>query len=324
MKDPLRNGGRLAWLTTLAVAVALAFAGAADAATDPAIICESGKLSTAAKYASCRLKAESKGVKKSMSPDYTRCSLAKFADADTKGGMSCPTTGDQSIVTTYVDTCTAAVATWLSGGGGLPDACAADLAMCDGDLATCEAEPPAQILKTGQTTCFTVGGLQISCAGTAHDGETQNGITRSYTDNGDGTVTDNHTGLMWEKLSDDGSIHDKDVPYTWSDAFATKVATLNSGSFAGYNDWRVPSVMELQSIVNFGAANPSVDTAFDSACAPNCTVTTCSCTQSYNYWASTTNLSVPSGAWIVDFNDGAAYGTFKINDYYVRAVRAGS
>ena len=62
-------------------------------------------------------------------------------------------------------------------------------------------------------------------------------------DNGDGTITDTKTGLMWEKLSDDGSIHDKDTAYTWANAFAVKVATLNGGGgFAGHTDWRVPNV----------------------------------------------------------------------------------
>jgi hypothetical protein len=43
-------------------------------------------------------------------------------------------------------------------------------------------------------------------------------LTRAYVDNGDGTITDSKTGLMWEKLSDDGSIHDWDATYTWADA----------------------------------------------------------------------------------------------------------
>lgn len=56
----------------------------------------------------------------------------------------------------------------------------------------------------------------------------------SFTDNGDGTITDNRTGLMWEKLSDDGSIHDKDTTYTWHNA-GTKITALNGGGgFAGY------------------------------------------------------------------------------------------
>jgi hypothetical protein len=66
---------------------------------------------------------------------------------------------------------------------------------------------------TGQTTCWDSAGTVIPCAGTGHDGEIQAGATLAYTDNGDGTITDDNTGLMWEKLSDDGSINDKDTTY---------------------------------------------------------------------------------------------------------------
>lgn len=146
----------------------------------------------------------------------------------------------------------------------------------------------------------------------------------SFTDNGDGTVTDNRTGLMWEKLSDDGSIHDKDTTYNWTNAVATKVAALNSGSFAGYSDWRLPNVNELQSLANYGAVNPSVHAAFNTACAATCTVTTCSCTQSSFYWSSTTYQFDPSGAWGVFFDDGLVSADYKSGNYYVRAVRVGS
>ena len=43
----------------------------------------------------------------------------------------------------------------------------------------------------------------------------QAGATLSYTDNSDGTITDNNTGLMWEKKDDSGGIHDQDNTYTW-------------------------------------------------------------------------------------------------------------
>ena len=86
---------------------------------------------------------------------------------------------------------------------------------------------------------------------------------------------------MWKKLSDDGSIHDKDTTYTWTNAFATKVAALNGGGgFAGYTDWRVPNRNELESLVNVGAVNPAVFPAFNTSCAPACTVLICSCTAS--------------------------------------------
>jgi len=240
--------------------------------------CEASKLSLVAKYGSCRLKADSKVVKDRGSPPgvYDKCSLDKFQDAEDKAAAasaSCPTTGDQSTVTTYMNSCTSRVATWLNGGGGLPDTWPADLVDCNSDLAACIAETHGQVPKTGQTTCYDTSTV-ISCTGTGQDGQTQHGIARSYTDNGDGTVTDNNTGLMWEKLDDSNlagtaGIHDRDNTYTWANAFV-KVSDLNALNFAGHSDWRVPSVMELQSIVNFGQVNPSVNTAFNSACAPGC------------------------------------------------------
>jgi hypothetical protein len=159
-----------------------------------------------------------------------------------------------------------------------------------------------------------------------HDGEIQAGATLAYIDNGDGTVTDVNTGLMWEKLSDDGSIHDKDTTYVWDNAFAVKVATLNSGTFAGYNDWRVPNRRELESIVNLENVSPSVSAAFNTACAPACTVLTCSCTVvSGPYWSSSTVASGPHFAWRVSFSAGFGDAGNKSGFLsFVRAVRAGS
>ncbi len=61
----------------------------------------------------------------------------------------------------------------------------------------------------------------------------------SYTDNGDGTVTDNVTGLMWQQ--------DMGEKITWNDAFI-KADTL---SLAGYHDWRFPTIKELYSLIQF-------------------------------------------------------------------------
>jgi len=71
----------------------------------------------------------------------------------------------------------------------------------------------------------------ISCGGTGQDGDLQKGAPLAYVDNGDGTITDVNTGLMWEKLDDNnvGGIHDKDNYYNWANAFAVKIATLNGG-----------------------------------------------------------------------------------------------
>ncbi len=193
----------------------------------------------------------------------------------------------------------------------------------------------AALLETGQTQCDDGTGTLGACPGSppGQDGAVPAGAARSYTDNGDGTITDNVTGLMWEKLSNDGSIHDGNASYLWYDAF-DKVAALNSGGgFAGYTDWRLPNVNELQSLVDYmRAANPlfgvPIDPVFHTGCfTPGCTVTTCSCTRANIYWSSTSTQDFPTGAWIVDFFDGSVLSfekSFFLNTFYVRAVRGGS
>src|SRR5439155_1031245 len=88
-------------------------------------------------------------------------------------------------------------------------------------------------------------------------------------------------------------------------AFTEHVATLNAMNFAGHNDWRLPNIRELHSIVNYQSFNPTVSSAFNDNCAPGCHPTTCSCTASGDYWSSTSSISDPSGAWYVGFLYGA-------------------
>ena len=207
--------------------------------------------------------------------------------------------------------------------GFTPDGTLACTAGCGFDTSGCGCRSQA-FPATGQMTCYDSSGTSIPCAGTGHDGEIQAGATLAYLDNGDGTITDVNTGLTWEKKSDDGSIHDKDTKYTWSDAFAVHVAGLNTANFAGHNDWRVPNVKELQSIVDYERTFPAVSPAFNTSCSGSCTVTTCSCTVSDYYWASTTYALAPSYAWRVIFSDALASAGFKPDDFYVRAVRGGA
>jgi len=181
---------------------------------------------------------------------------------------------------------------------------------------------------TGQTTCWNSSGNVISCAGTGQDGELRRGAPLAYADNGNGTVTDLNTGLVWEKLSDDGTVHDKDNTYTWANAFTGHVAALNAARFAGYTDWRLPNVRELQSIVNYQSSNPMVSSAFKTNCAPGCPATGCSCTASGTYWSSTSSVSSPSRAWFVNFRygnvDAFSSSGSKSVAAFVRAVRGGS
>lgn len=162
-------------------------------------------------------------------------------------------------------------------------------------------------------------------------------VASRYTDNGNGTVTDNLSGLVWEKKSDNDDVHDKETASTWSTgsyngdgtAFTTFLRDgLNAGAgFAGANDWRVPTFAELQTIVLPEpypcTTNPCVDPAFNTSCAAACTVLTCSCTRSGTYWSATTFAGGADVAWNVAFSDGFVGFNSKVDPALVRAVRGG-
>jgi len=122
-----------------------------------------------------------------------------------------------------------------------------------------------------------------------------------YIENGDGTVTDATTGLMWQK----GSF---DSPKSWEESLAYS----ENLSLAGYDDWRLPTISELVSIIDNTQYMPSVNVAFPSALT--------------NYWSSSTAASSGSGAWCANFGTGSVYGNASkpesINKY-VRSVRGG-
>lgn len=158
---------------------------------------------------------------------------------------------------------------------------------------------------TGQTATYT----------TIHGEDSDYEINPpSYTDNGDGTVTDNNTCLMWEVKTNDGSIHDKDNTYAWQNAQDVFIAALNANNFGGYSDWRLPTITELTSIVNYGTYNPAIDKSF----FPNTVYTVSS-----RYWSSTTNASDTARARFVYFSSGGAGAADKSVSWYVRAVRGG-
>jgi hypothetical protein len=106
-----------------------------------------------------------------------------------------------------------------------------------------------------------------------------------------------------------------------------KIAALNAGGgFAGHTDWRVPSLIELESLPTYGGAHPAVSAEFNNGCAPACTVLTCSCTRPTAYWTSTSYQAVVpfSQGWWVAFDDGSNGLSGKTFSHAVRAVRGGS
>lgn len=175
--------------------------------------------------------------------------------------------------------------------------------------------------------------------GPGTDGATRAGTPVSFTDNGDGTVTDTRTGLTWEKKSRDGSIHDADATFVWGQAVAPHamngtvatafLAALNTTPcFAGHCDWRLPNLRELQSIADYGRSAPAVFEPFHLACAPGCTILACSCTPPVapgdRSWTATTAAAAPATAWAVGFETGAPTLVAKDTALRARAVRGGS
>ena len=140
--------------------------------------------------------------------------------------------------------------------------------------------------------------------------------TLSYSDNGDGTVTDIVSGLTWEKKT---TANVNEV-YTWVDALAYVAAlnAMNAGQgFAGHNDWRMPNVRELQSILDYGRLQPMIDPTFGP---------TVGILNFVNFWSSTTAVTQyypGTSAWAVDFLNGEMLAFGKASYLRVRAVRGG-
>ena len=121
----------------------------------------------------------------------------------------------------------------------------------------------------------------------------------SFTDNADGTVSDNVTGLMWQQEDD----NQKRDMYAATDYCAAL-------ELAGYSDWRLPDISELQGIVDYGRYDPSIDPNYFFG------------TKSYYYWTSTTSATSVDNAWVGGFLSGATCSLRnKAALYYVRCVR---
>ncbi|MBN2011733.1 DUF1566 domain-containing protein [candidate division KSB1 bacterium] len=115
-----------------------------------------------------------------------------------------------------------------------------------------------KIVDTGQTTCYgNITEISAPIAGSAFYGQDAqyNGYQPSYTDNGDGAITDNVSGLMWSKSPDlnGNGVIDAYDKLSYDDALVA-AETLN---LAGYNDWRIPSTKEFYSLIMFYGIDPS-------------------------------------------------------------------
>lgn len=115
------------------------------------------------------------------------------------------------------------------------------------------------IVDTAQVNCYDDSGSATDCpaAGEAFYGQDAQvaGNSPSYTDNGDGTVTDNVTGLVWQQSPDTDGDGDVDVSDKLSyDAAKTYCENLVSG---GASDWQLPTIKQLYSLIDFTGRDPS-------------------------------------------------------------------
>ena len=156
-----------------------------------------------------------------------------------------------------------------------------------------------------------------------------------YVDNGDGTVTDNQTGLMWEKKTGTvgrcctADVHDVNYVFSWSTStppnragplYTGFLATLNldesgdgaTSCFANHCDWRIPTVSELRSISTFYTGcttTPCIDPAFGP-------------TQASYYWSSSSLAGNPNFAWDVYFGNAGVSNNYTVTFLAARAVRS--
>jgi hypothetical protein len=151
----------------------------------------------------------------------------------------------------------------------------------------------AAIPRTGQTTGFR----------SRDDGNLQRGVpppNPRFADNGDGTVTDLMTNLMWIKSPHALSGNPEIIWWTWQNAvdFCNGVATSN---FAGYNDWRMPNVLEQQSLIDYGLPDaPKLPTGHPFVINSGAL-----------YWTSTTFPNNTSAAYQVGLSGGDVRAEFK-------------
>ena len=182
-------------------------------------------------------------------------------------------------------------------------------------------------------------------------GVSGHGPALSYTDNGNGTFTDNNTEFVWEKkLAADGSdggdceatqaersVHCVNYTYAWSSTGTAADGTLFTVFLDTLNNTcDGDESISCNSDADCGADGPCGFAGFRDWCIPNIkrlqsivdystdnpASSVPGSTAASNYWSATTGAASTIGAWVVDFNDGGVSGDNKsLNFFLARAVR---
>jgi len=126
-------------------------------------------------------------------------------------------------------------------------------------------------------------------------------IVNHFTDNGNGTITDILTNLVWQKVPYKDSL-------TWEDA----LKYADTLTLAGVSKWRLPNIKELQSINDEGLINPSVNTIFFTNIGVK------------KYWTSTTLPNQTTKAWYMETQYGVTTYDNKTSKLSVFCVRGGN
>ena len=165
----------------------------------------------------------------------------------------------------------------------------------------------ALVPKTGQKHCYSDDGDVIPCAGTGQDGELQKGLAwplPRFTDNANGTVTDNLTRLIWLKNANCFGRHPFDTALPIVKGLASGSCGLTDHSRMG--DWRVPNRLELETLLHMGCRDPALPDTIGTGCSPSggggnpfTNVQT-----GWYYWSSSSLAGWNGDTWIVGMLNG--------------------
>lgn len=166
-----------------------------------------------------------------------------------------------------------------------------------------------QLPASGQTTCYDSAGDLRACTGTGEDGELRLGVAwpspRFVA--GASTVSDGLTGLTWTRHANAPDPNpappficsNAEGDMSWQQAL-DHVACLNANSYAGFADWRLPNLNELESVLNAGSPDSSAYLSANGFGPEGLA----SFVQPSAYWSSTSDASFSDSAWDVNFLSG--------------------